>query len=103
MGLLIIKIMLYCHCYPLLFIINFLFFRNYISEISALSHRIGSPHLDNERIVTALTNNSFFLKKDIIDMRIGAHPSNEKLLDEANSELVGKGFYIIKFKGTLII
>lgn len=75
----------------------FKYFRNYTSEIFAFSHRIGIPELDHDAIVKALTNKSFFERKDVEEGALYAQPSMEgeyKQIkkNESNEELLEKGF-----------
>ncbi|KAF7638233.1 Ku domain-containing protein [Meloidogyne graminicola] len=69
---------------------------NYTSEIFAFSHRIGIPELDHDAIVKALTNKSFFERKDVEEGALYAQPSMEgeyKQIkkNESNEELLEKG------------
>uniref|UniRef100_A0A915PBF6 39S ribosomal protein L50, mitochondrial n=1 Tax=Meloidogyne floridensis TaxID=298350 RepID=A0A915PBF6_9BILA len=51
---------------------------NYTSEIFAFSHRLGISELDHESIVKALTNKSFFERKDVEEGALYPQPSMDE-------------------------
>lgn len=71
------------------------FLRNYTSEIFAFSHRLGISELDHESIVKALTNKSFFERKDVEEDALYPQPSMDEevhiMKNESNEDLREKG------------
>jgi dsRNA-specific ribonuclease len=66
---------------------------NYGSELFAFRHRLHGEDKENEHFIKALTNPSFFTRKDIADDASYAQPSLEKEIEsrENNLELAKEG------------
>uniref|UniRef100_A0A915CGA2 Large ribosomal subunit protein mL44 n=1 Tax=Parascaris univalens TaxID=6257 RepID=A0A915CGA2_PARUN len=66
---------------------------DYGAELFAFGHRIGSPAIDSDRLVRALTTESFSSRADVLADSSGAQPSKEDQVasTESNSELIPRG------------
>ncbi|KAL3106170.1 hypothetical protein niasHT_016857 [Heterodera trifolii] len=71
---------------------------NYPSEISALSHRLHIPDMDNALIVQALTDKSYFTRNDLDDEAMGDDGplTTEVARDKSNDQLVEKGMPLFR-------
>uniref|UniRef100_A0A914HWZ8 Large ribosomal subunit protein mL44 n=1 Tax=Globodera rostochiensis TaxID=31243 RepID=A0A914HWZ8_GLORO len=76
---------------------------NYPSEISALSHRLHIPEMDDTLIVQALTDKSYFTRKDLNNDGMGPLADDEGeegrssiAKDPSNDELVDKGLSVFR-------
>ncbi|VDM43860.1 unnamed protein product [Toxocara canis] len=67
-----------------------IFRMDYEAEIFAFGHRIGSPMMERNRLIRALTTQSFFARADVVADSSGAQPSKEDQISstEHNSELI---------------
>ncbi|VDK50258.1 unnamed protein product, partial [Cylicostephanus goldi] len=65
---------------------------NYGSEVYAFGHRIGAPEVQPDKLVKALTCESFFTRADVEEGASGSAPSQSfEIGEESNSELIAKG------------
>ncbi|CAJ0596634.1 unnamed protein product [Cylicocyclus nassatus] len=65
---------------------------NYGSEVYAFGHRIGAPEVQPDKLVKALTCESFFTRADVEEGATGSAPSHSfEVVEESNSELIAKG------------
>ncbi|KAF8359669.1 hypothetical protein PRIPAC_94664 [Pristionchus pacificus] len=71
--------------------------RNYSAEISAFSHRLGAPEVDESEVVRALTTRSFLSRSDVEGGVEEPLPATDNGSDrESNEELIKKGSYLLK-------
>ena len=63
------------------------FSRNYASELFAFRHRINGDDRENENFIKALTNPTFFSRKDVADDASYAQPALEREIDSSENNL----------------
>lgn len=79
--------------------------RNYSSEISALSHRLQIPEVDNGIIVQAITDKSFFERSDVGENASFAQPSMEEQVvqTQCNAEMADRGMCSVNVQYDIIV